>query len=710
MHTRRATLHGVLLALLLISLALPSLEPVAGWDAASYLGWPAVGLSAALFVAAGDRGRWITLGVQVVLIAATLHVAYGVAWWECGGAGLVVTLPASVSAHWLRPDQSAFQRFNEDEVDRYHGATALVGLLFGGLVIAAAVLTQHVALHHALLTGLIAFVGATTSQLLILPFLLRTDGGWGELSTSVELWGQRLMLLVFVTGIFAWQSALPVAFLLFPIIGWAAIRARAPETHVQVLIVSVVACVATAADRGPFALGSIDDPRRIVPLLVLLFVAALLYLLVPLALTMERLTSVTRQATRSASTVRRMLDSATGTVFLATDPAGIVTHVNPGAEEALGYSAAEVLGHQTTMLHTEEEVARQAAFFGLAATSSRPLYDAVVAAQVASGVRRDWEFRRKDGDRRMVSLNISVMHEPSGAVAGFIVSGEDITERVRAQEALQKAFQRERDSAQALREADGVKQELVSTVSHELRTPITNITGYAEVLVDGDLGELNDEQRDAVDRIERNSARLRELVDDLLTLSSTESGALQALMTPVDLNDVVAATHELLATQLDTRSLRVRLDLAPQPVTVLGDRGLLERAVTNLLTNAMKFTPDGGEVRLSVVPPPSGSGEARSGSIVVADSGIGIPEHEQAQVFTRFYRASAAGEKAIQGSGLGLSIVKAIVEQHDGQVSLRSSVGEGSTFTLSIPVLEQQSVEDRDVDAAADRRPQHVDV
>ncbi len=138
---------------------------------------------------------------------------------------------------------------------------------------------------------------------------------------------------------------------------------------------------------------------------------------------------------------------------------------------------------------------------------------------VEAGERRDWEFTHKDGSRRMTSLTLTAVTEPDGTVVGYIGAGEDITERLRVQDALLAALDREHASVLRLEEVDHVKQELVSNVSHELRTPITSIAGYAELLRDGSLGDLNEGQVDAVTRIERNTARLGLLVEDLLTLS-----------------------------------------------------------------------------------------------------------------------------------------------------------------------------------------------
>ena len=684
--------QGALLALLTLSALVPSLDTVAGWDATSYAGWPGVGLSAAMFLTAGATRRSRVLVLQTVVLGLALAFSYDVPWWAGGVASLAVTLPGMLAARWLRPGTVAYRRFVEDEVDAYHGVTALAGLLCGVLSATAAALAGRGDLAHVLLVGLISFFAATTAQLVVLPFWLPRAGGWRHLGHSLELWGQRVMFFLFASAILLPHHVPPISFMIFPVMGWAAIRARVPETHLQMLVLSVGAFIATMAGRGPLALGSITDPNPFAPLLVYTMIASLCYLLIPLALTVNRLTAVTRQATGAATTVSQMLDSATGTVFVGTDPAGRITHYNHGAQQALGYSADEALGRSTVDFHSSAELARHAEFFGVPSAPSRELYAAVVEAQIASGHRRDWEFRRKDGAARTVSLNVSEMTGPGGDVVAYIASGEDITERLRAQRALEQAFQHEQASVEALRRANDVKEELVSTVSHELRTPITNITGFAELLVDGDLGPLNEKQQEAVDRIERNSARLHQMVNDLLMLEGTTSQGPTAVRAPVDLNEVVLGAHDLLASQTGGRALDVRVRPASHPVIVHGDHRLLERVVVNLWSNAIKFTPDGGTIELLVTESMLGR-PLESGSVTVRDSGIGIAPAEQDDIFNRFYRTAEAGERAIQGSGLGLSIVRAIVDQHDGEIALESAPGAGTTVTITIPTYSTADVD-----------------
>ena len=228
---------------------------------------------------------------------------------------------------------------------------------------------------------------------------------------------------------------------------------------------------------------------------------------------------------------------------------------------------------------------------------------------------------------------------------------------------------------------DRVKDTFVGSVSHELRTPITSIVGYLEMLEEGTFGGLNAAQADAVRRVSANSSRLLLLIDDLLTLSRVEDDGLVLADRALDLRTLVRAGYDVVSPAWEARDLQVCLDLPGEPVPFLGDRNMIERVVVNLVSNAVKFTPDGGrvEVRLSTC----GDGA----TIEVRDSGIGIPEEERGRIFSRFFRSSVAQKQAIPGSGLGLSIARAVVEKHGGRIELESGEGDGTTFRVWLPIV-----------------------
>ncbi|MGH2779161.1 MAG: PAS domain-containing sensor histidine kinase [Actinomycetota bacterium] len=251
-----------------------------------------------------------------------------------------------------------------------------------------------------------------------------------------------------------------------------------------------------------------------------------------------------------------------------------------------------------------------------------------------------------------------------------------------------QSYLQEQEMVRKLRELDQAKSDFVSSVSHELRTPLTSITGYLEMLVDGDAGPLSSDQLDLLEVVDRNSQRLLMLIEDLLTLSRIESGRLGMAREPVDTLTLISGVEKAVLPLLSGRSLAFDVDVPADLGSVVGDFSQLERVLLNLLTNAIKFTPDGG--RISLV------GRAFDGaiSLSVADTGIGIPEDEQHKLFTRFFRSSSAQQRAIQGTGLGLAIVKSIVEQHGGSIEVESTPDVGTTLTVELPTQLEVGEED----------------
>jgi signal transduction histidine kinase len=236
-----------------------------------------------------------------------------------------------------------------------------------------------------------------------------------------------------------------------------------------------------------------------------------------------------------------------------------------------------------------------------------------------------------------------------------------------------------------LRELDRLKGEFVATVSHELRTPLTSISGYAELLL---MSDIEEQQRKMIEVIDRNSRRLLTLVEDLLTLSRVDSGALARMDEDVDLSELIGAAASVLSPALDAAGVRVEAEVAPELPTVLGNRSQLERVLLNLMSNALKFSDSGAAitVRANLVDDDV--------EFSVEDTGMGIPADEHPQLFTRFFRTAEARRRAIQGTGLGLAVVREIVERHHGVVSVRSALGEGTTMTVSLPAPRRSADND----------------
>jgi signal transduction histidine kinase len=238
-----------------------------------------------------------------------------------------------------------------------------------------------------------------------------------------------------------------------------------------------------------------------------------------------------------------------------------------------------------------------------------------------------------------------------------------------------------------LLELDRLKDEFLSLVSHELRTPLTSIRGYLDLVLEEEAGDLNPEQRRFLEAVERNSGRLLRLVGDLLFVAQADAGRLSLEQAKVDLAGLAADCVEGAAPAAAEKSIDLILAATPVPAFV-GDRGRLTQVVDNLVSNALKFTPEGGRVEVST------KLNGDHVSIEVSDTGIGIPVADQPRLFERFFRSSVAHDQAIPGTGLGLAIVKAIVEAHKGQITIDSQEGRGTAFRIDLPLAaETDSVE-----------------
>ncbi len=384
-------------------------------------------------------------------------------------------------------------------------------------------------------------------------------------------------------------------------------------------------------------------------------------------------------AREQAGLLGHLLRSATTIAFIGTDLYGRVTLFSTGAELMLRVTAEEATGRPFTDFVSPPELARHSARYPDLAG-----FDAVVGPEAAAQPEtRDWTLRATDGAERKVSMTTNAVTDSFGRLIGYLFVARDVSDTRRSQQILVRALRREREVVSRLKQLDRAKDDFVSTVSHELRTPMSSIIGSAEMLADGMLGDLTSEQRHSVEVIARNGDRLLALADDLLMLASADNGTWQQQERAVDLRSVAQESLATVTAPLGGRLVSLRAELPAHPVTVLGDPVHLERATTNLLTNALKFTPDGGEVVVTV------GAEAGRAYLAVRDTGIGIDPEELESVFGKFFRSSVAQQRAIQGSGLGLAIVKTIVENHDGHVGVRSTPGQGTTFTITLPQARQ---------------------
>ena len=476
----------------------------------------------------------------------------------------------------------------------------------------------------------------------------------------------------------------PVAFLLLPILLWSAARFSSRWTNIELLLTAFGIAALTAANHGPF-----QELTGHISLLEIAassqtFVAVSGIAVVAFSVAVAHLRDSLRQNAEHEGQLKQLLDSARGTAFIVTDPNGTITMFSPGAELLLGYTAEEVVGRSTPIpFHDRREIHVRARELGVAPdyrVVTKPLEDG------AGQETRDWTYVCKDKTRLSVSLNATAVRDAEGRPIRYLNIVRDISDRRAAEQALVFALEKERETTQKMQEVDRVKDEFISTVSHELRTPLTSIMGYTELLTDGVTGELNPPQLDLVERIDRNSERLLRLVEDLLTLARFEHDEVVTKQVRTDLREAVDSASRQVAFAASRHGVTVRVASPETPVLLDGDPHDLERLVTNLIDNAVKFSPAGGvvDVNLEV------NGEV--GRLTVHDDGVGIPPDEQDKLFRRFFRSSISSKLEIQGTGLGLSIVQAVAQAHQGQITFESTPATGTTFIFTVPLQDTSSV------------------
>ena len=343
---------------------------------------------------------------------------------------------------------------------------------------------------------------------------------------------------------------------------------------------------------------------------------------------------------QSEQRTRSILDNMLGGL-ITIDGAATIESANPAAGKIFGYEPSELVGRPLAMLVPES-------------VGDRGAYLRTAFAR-AIGRITEWRGRRKSGEEFPFELSMFEF-TAGGTGRHFAGSVRDVSER----HAVEK-----------------LKGEFISTVSHELRTPLASIRGSLSLLAGGVLGDLSDEAKEMVVIAERNCVRLIGLVNDILDLERLEQGRLHMEMGEVEMADVLKRTREAVLAFGAERQVAVETD--PTTVTVQGDSGRLVQVLVNLVSNAVKFSPAGTAVRVTVR---ESSGRVR---VEVIDRGRGVPASHRAAIFERFRQVESSDARDKGGTGLGLAICKAIVEQHGGDIGVESEDGKGSTFWFEIP-------------------------
>jgi PAS domain S-box-containing protein len=370
----------------------------------------------------------------------------------------------------------------------------------------------------------------------------------------------------------------------------------------------------------------------------------------------------------SAAHVRSILDNTLDAV-IALDAKGRVTFWNRRAEETFGVPRDHAVGTLLSELILPD--------------TSRAAFQATLSslgASPESNLRLELEAVRRDGHLFPLELTVTAIRD-EGELS-FSAFARDITERRRSDEERERMLretERARSEAEA---ASRVKDEFLSTLSHELRTPLTAIVGWTYLLRGGRLDEATAGR--ALEAIERNAAAQAQVISDILDLSRIVGAKFRVNVRPLQLAPVVAAAIEPLLPAAAARDLKVQALLDPSAGLVAGDPDRLRQIAWNLFSNAVKFTPPGGRVTVRVE-----RVEGTGVRLVVEDTGEGISPDFVDHVFERFRQGDSSNTRRHGGLGLGLAVVRHLVEMHGGTVEARSAgKGQGATFTVTLPALD----------------------
>jgi signal transduction histidine kinase len=233
-----------------------------------------------------------------------------------------------------------------------------------------------------------------------------------------------------------------------------------------------------------------------------------------------------------------------------------------------------------------------------------------------------------------------------------------------------------------LRHLSELKSQFISVAAHELRTPLTSLNGYLEMLLDGQMGSLTEKQRQVLEIIEKSGLRLVGLMDDLLNAARLEAGQIDLVLRPVDLAGLVKDAISDYGGPVQSKAQRLHLEVSPRLPPALCDATWAKQIVTNLLSNASKFTPEGGCISVTV----RCAEQHGYLQLSVADTGVGIPQEDQTRIFSRWFRSKHAATVNSQGAGLGLYITHALVALHNGSIWLESQPDQGSVFHVTFPI------------------------
>jgi protein-histidine pros-kinase len=357
---------------------------------------------------------------------------------------------------------------------------------------------------------------------------------------------------------------------------------------------------------------------------------------------------------KTESKFRGLLEAAPDAMVIV-DGNGRIVLVNTQAEHVFGYTREELLGQPV-------ETLVPARFHAVHPAHRERYADAPRPRPMGSGL--ELSGLHKDGHEFPVEISLSPLETEDGVL--YTAAIRDVSEQ--------------KQHVRRIREANRLKSEFLANMSHELRTPLNAVIGFAEIIHDGRAGAVSGEQREYLGDILNSSRHLLRIINDILDLAKIEAGRITLRPEPVDLGRIVREVGDILRSTTSTRSMVLTTEIDADLSEIVADPSRLKQILYNYLSNALKFTPEGGRITVRAL-----AEEDDQFRVEVEDEGIGIADDDVPRLFIEFQQLDSSPAKRYQGTGLGLALTKRIAEAHGGRVGVRTEVGVGSTFFVVLP-------------------------
>jgi PAS domain S-box-containing protein len=648
--------------------------------------WPPTGIAIASLLVFGRR---ISMGVFLGAFAANLWT--GVSTATAAGIATGNTLEALTAIYLLQRDKNFSKSLDRiADVIKFTLLTVffspMVSATIGNLSLALGGAARWTDFPELWLTW---WLGDGFGALVVAPFLL----AWSVPLPKKVKWqrvaeGTVLLTLLFVTAMMAvggWFPGgvkdYPLAHLAFPFLIWAALRFDQRMLTTAIVLLAGTAIWGTAHGFGPFIRRT---PNESLLMLQIFLGLSSLMALVLFAVISERKKAeedklrLGTQVEVQRQRVEDIVAHVPGVVWEAWGEPDAATQrinfVSNYVEKMLGYSEQEWLSTRNFWLAIVHPDDRERA--------AREAGD--IFASGSGGVSR-FRWVAKNGREIWVEAQSVVVCDEKGQPMGMRGVTMDITTAVVAESERAALLEREQRARAQAEEAGRLKDEFLATVSHELRTPLNAVVGWSRILRSGQLD--NDSSAHALDVIERNAWSQKRIVEDMLDVSRIITGKLQLGLIPLELSPVIHAAIDVIRPAAEAKEIKIVTKISAPELTVSGDSDRLQQVAWNLLSNAVKFTPRNGQIEVSV------RQRGAHAEITVTDTGPGIAPEFLSHVFERFRQADGSTTRTHGGLGLGLAIVRHLVELHGGTVEAANCKQDhGATFTVRLPVMARKRV------------------